>query len=301
MSFHTFSNPICPSGSEYKLMVSGMSKFARRKEVKLANYCAFDLYLAGFQKVENETEMKTRKNYRSRFINRFVVAIIEDNMPYCHWVLSYIYNFTILCSDSFKEEKPCKECMKLISFLISNIAESSKCRFMQHLREVGADEYRSIEININNGKNRTKNQSKKEFINFISQFKRSDKAQTYIDDCMKVFDMQGKSVVLSAAASYVQYEKLIESNNVEIKEYNFESLYYFYQNNIPNWKMFPYLFDKHVSSSIANKYQVCAIKGWKGFIENEENLCWENSPEFMKRSDFFLNYKNKYCNSRLDK
>ena len=191
MAFRTFSNPICPSGSEYKLMVSGMSKFARRNEIKLANYCAFDLYLAGFQEVGNETELKTQKNYRTRFINRFVVAIIEDNMPYCHWVLSYIHKFTVLCSKSFIENKPSKECLKLISFLISNIAESSKCRFMQHLREVGDDEYRSIEININNGKFKTRNQSKKYFINFISKFEKSDKAQKYIDCCMDVFDIQG--------------------------------------------------------------------------------------------------------------
>lgn len=300
MAFRTFSNPICPSGSEYKLMVSGMSKFARRNEIKLANYCAFDLYLAGFQEVGNETELKTQKNYRTRFINRFVVAIIEDNMPYCHWVLSYIHKFTVLCSKSFIENKPSKECLKLISFLISNIAESSKCRFMQHLREVGDDEYRSIEININNGKFKTRNQSKKYFINFISKFEKSDKAQKYIDCCMDVFDIQGKSVVLSAAASYLQYENLIESKNIEIKEYNFDNLYDFYQNNTPNWKMFPYLFDKHVSNSIAKKYQVCAVKGWKGFIENEENLCWENSPAFMKCSNFFINYKLKYCNARLE-
>ena len=52
MAFRTFSNPICPSGSEYKLMVSGMSKFARRNEIKLANYCAFDLYQLDFKKLE---------------------------------------------------------------------------------------------------------------------------------------------------------------------------------------------------------------------------------------------------------
>ena len=51
--------------------------------------------------------------------------------------------------------------------------------------------------------------------------------------------------------------------------------------------------------SIARKYGVVPIKGWKGFVENEEQVCWDNACKEMKDSFVFNELKNKYWEKRL--
>lgn len=277
--FSVFSNPICPSGSEFKLMVSGLSKFARRKNIELSNYCAFDLYLAGFQKVNNDVERKTRENYRSRFINRFPVAILEDNMPKFKWVLKYIKEFTEKTKKSYSEDKISIEVLKLINFLISNVASSPKCRSFQHLREVGDENFRLIESDP------------KKFRKIIGHCE-----DQVVKDCEEVFKSQKKPIILSAAYAYLKYAGIC----FEPKRY---SLYFFFNQYVngprPKWEEYPYLFDKHVSASIAKKYGVIPVKGWKGFVENEEQVCWDQTPEDVKCDPFFVDLKDKYWKKRL--
>ena len=288
MAFAIFSNPLCPSGTEFGLMVSGLSKFARRQDVKMACFCAFDLYLTGFQKVTTDNEKKTRNNYRSRFINRFPVALMEDNMPYCWWVLDgYIEKFTKKVIQDYKDENINIETLELIHFLISNIVDSEKCRSLQHLREVGDEEFKSIE---------NEKDAKKVFLNILKKYNGYD--ENIIESCIKVYDLRKKPIILSAALSYVRYKYV---GVKKIKKYNnFKKLLKSYlEDPTPDWKSFQFLFDKHVSPSISKKYGVNPVKGWKGFVENEEKVCWDKTPNHIKTNPFFKELKEKYWEKRM--
>jgi hypothetical protein len=294
MAFSVFSNPKCPSGSEFGLMVSGMSKFARRNNAEKANWCSVDLYLAGFQNVNNETEKRTRENYRSRFINRFPVAIIEDNMPYCWWVLKHLKRFTELCMKSYADNEINSDVLKLIHLLIFNIANQDKCRMLQHLREVGDEEFKMIE-------EAKPSQAINVFLELLKKYNGYD--QNSIDSCIDVYKLRKKPIILSAAYSYVKYGKLFPMNRPLLhkykNEYN-ESMKKYLNEPTPEWSDYPFLFDKHVSSSIAKKYGVTQIKGWKGFIENEEKTCWDNAPEFYIKIPLCIELKNKYWEKRMN-
>lgn len=291
MAFAIFSNPICLSGTEWGLVVSGMSKFSRRKNPEKACWCSFDLYLSGFQSVNNETERKTRENYRSRFINRFPVSLTEDNMPKCWWVLKHLKRFTEMCTKSYAENAIDLDVLKLIHFLIFNISNQEKCRMLQHLREIGDDEFKSIE------KVKT-SQAEKVFLELLKNYKGYD--QNSIDSCLSVFRLRKKPIILSAAFSYVKYGGLFKDPPIFKYKNDFnESLKLYIDGPLPIWKDYPYLFDKHVNSSIAKKYGVIPVKGWKGFIENEEYICWENAPEEMKNNKLCIDLKEKYCEARM--
>ena len=287
MAFSVFSNPICLSGSEFSLMVSGMSKFSRRRNPEKAYWCSVDLYLAGFQNVNNETEKRTRENYRSRFINRFPVALIEDNMPYCWWVLKHLKRFTELCMKSYSDNKISSDVLKLIHFLIFNIANQDKCRMLQHLREVGDEEFKKIE-------EAKPSQAINVFLDFLKKY--DDYDQDSIDSCIAVYKLRKKPIILSAAYSYVKYGKLFP--RVFLKKYN-ELMKKYADEPTPEWGEYPFLFDKHVNSSLASKYGVTtSIKGWKGFIENEEKICWDNAVPELKNNQFCVDLKDKYCEKR---
>jgi len=289
MAFSVFSNPLCLSGSEFSLMISGMSKFSRRKNGEKAYWCSVDLYLAGFQNVKNETEKITRENYRSRFINRFPVALIEDNMPYCWWVLKYLKRFTELCMKSYADNEIKLDVLELIHFLIFNIANQDKCRMLQHLREVGDEEFKIIE-------EAKPSQAVNIFLELLKKYNGYD--QNSIDSCLAVYKLRKKPIILSAAYSYVKYGKLFP-DSPPIYKYKNESLKKYLNEPTPEWKNYPFLFDKHVNSSLARKYGVVSpIKGWKGFIENEEKACWDNAVPELKNSQFCVDLKNRYCEKR---
>jgi len=291
MAFSVFSNPLCFSGSEFSLMISGMSKFSRRKNGEKAYWCSVDLYLAGFQNVKNETEKRTRKNYRSRFINRFPVALIEDNMPYCWWVLKYLKRFTELCMKSYADNEIKLDVLELIHFLIFNIANQDKCRMLQHLREVGDEEFKMIE-------EAKPSQAANIFLELLKKYNGYD--QNSIDSCLAVYKLRKKPIILSAAYSYVKYGKLFP-DSPPIYKYKNESLKKYLNEPTPEWKNYPFLFDKHVNSSLARKYGVVSpIKGWKGFIENEEKACWDNAVPELKNNQFCIDLKNKYCEKRCN-
>ena len=291
MAFAIFSNPKCLSGSEWGLMISGMSKFARRKNAEMSFWCSVDLYLSGFQSVYTPNEKKTRENYRSRFVNRFPVALIEDSMPKCWWVLRHIKKFTELCLKSYADNKVDIEVIKIIHFLIFNISNQEKCRTLQHLREVGDEEFKSIE-------NVKSSHAEKVFLDILKKYNGYD--QNIIDSCLSVYRMRKKPFILSAALSYVRYHHIFEEPSKSKYKNSFnKTLKMYVDDPVPEWKNYPFLFDKHVSSTIARKYGVAPIKGWKGFVENEEQVCWDNACKEMKDSFVFNELKNKYWEKRL--
>ena len=289
-NFSVFSNVICPSGSEYSLMTSGMSKFARRKNAEMAFWCSIDLYLTGFQSVNSESEKRTRENYRSRFINRFPVALLEDNMPKCWWVLKHLKKFTDLCMKSYANNQIDMEVMKIMHFLIFNIAKQEKCRMLQHLRELD-DDFKSIE-------NAKPSKQEKVFLNILKNYSNYDKDS--IDSCISVYKIRKKPIILSAALAYVKYGKLFQDpRKLRYKKEFYENLKLYTNNPTPNWKSYPFLFDKHVGSSVALKYGVSQIKGWKGFLENEEQTCWDNAPLYYKNNPVCVDLKKRYWNQKM--
>jgi hypothetical protein len=213
-------------------------------------------------------------------------------MPYCWWVLKHLKKFTELCTKSYADDRIDKSLIKLIHFLVFNVANQDKCRMLQHLREVGDNEFKMIE-------KATPGQAVSVFLDIVKGY--DDFDSKIVDDCICVYKMRKKPIILSAAFSYVKYHHLFSQPKTVSLQSSVRTALARYINGlmIPDWKIYPFLFDKHVSSSVAKKYSVNPVRGWKGFIENEEKVCWDYAPTELKNNHFCVDLKNKYEQKRL--
>lgn len=133
MDFSVFSNPKLKNGKGYGLVVSALSKSIRRGRVEEALWCANALFDTFVTEPTDPSHRKTFVNYRTRFRNRLVVALLEDHTPSAPWLVALAHRAYVALRDQGSEE----ETRIFVCRAVQEACLAPTSRLLQHIRNCG--------------------------------------------------------------------------------------------------------------------------------------------------------------------
>ncbi len=134
MDFSIFSNPKLKNGKSYGVVVSALSKSIRRGRVDEALWCANALFDTFSTEPRDPSHRKTFVNYRTRFRNRLVVALLEDHTPSAPWLVAHALRAYVGLRDRGSDE----ETRRLVCRAVQEACIAPTSRLLQQVRNCGA-------------------------------------------------------------------------------------------------------------------------------------------------------------------
>ena len=320
-AFSVFSAVRCPDGEFFAVHVSALSKFMRRRQAEEAEYAAMQLYLCGFQEATEVTDITSRKNFRTRAVNRFAVACLEDTVPACPWVLVQLESISTGMRASFSAGRVdagvADLVCELVGSLCSTVAGSplgAKSRFMQHVRELQFDPWvvaieaatrPNAQLALFEGRQAEERHADPEW------------APAVLSAAKAIFMQEKKSIILVAAAVSVKYARL----SGEADEATWRPAAPDHGRGAARIArteavaaaggsrarllQCPWIFDKHVGAGLrpavfqrGGARQTELPVGWPGFVAHEEAACSSRESSLVAGDSLVQRLKAEYAVQR---
>lgn len=309
MSAWVYNHVKTPRGEDFSVMVSLLSKAMRRGDEGSALYAAFELYLCGYQAAVGVEEERTRTNYRTRFVNRIAVAMMEDTVPTAPHLLLLIRPLTVAILEDHAEGAARDATLALLWEAVVATARAPKCRTMQHIRLVAPGGFEphsrdpiwraivDLEASKPSGRPKTPRECLAIFDGVPSAGPYADRIKA---DMRAVFDLKKKPIVLVAALVCGAYPDLAVAPGEAARAP--EDVRGEHADRArPDLAAMPFVFDKHVGNHIARPAFVGGTeppRGWAGFVEHEEGACMERLAPTAGQSDLCRALAARYANMR---
>lgn len=116
------------------MVVSALSKSIRRGRVAEALWCANALFDTFSAEPTDPSHRKTFVNYRTRFRNRLVVALLEDHTPSAPWLVAHARRAYVALRDRGSDE----ETRLFVCRAVQEACLAPTSRLLQHVRNCGA-------------------------------------------------------------------------------------------------------------------------------------------------------------------
>ena len=132
MDFSRFSNPKLKNGKSYGVVISALSKSIRRGRVEEALWCATALFDTFSGSVES-SQQRTFQNYKTRFRNRLVIALLEDHTPSAPWLVEHALRAYV----SLRDNPSDTETKDVVCRAVQEACLAPTSRLLQHIRNCG--------------------------------------------------------------------------------------------------------------------------------------------------------------------